>query len=311
MVRTMADLKHEADLTGRVCVITGGNRGIGRAAATELARRNATVVILSRFHANGVSTAGEIAVETGNASVQAYPCDLASLSSIRECAASLRRDFPAIHVLVNNAGTASRRRQLTADGHERTFGVNHLGTFLLTNLLLESLAHGAPSRIVVVSSEAHQATRLDFEDLQNEQVYFGLRAYAQSKLCNIFFANELHRRLHGTGIVANAMHPGFIATNLVNEYYPLRFLVAPIVKRFARTPLQGADSIVWLAASDEGGYLSGAYVIDRKPRPTSLIAMDAVLAKRLWETSAELTSLAPVPAAPPPFTVHVASGSID
>lgn len=284
-------LSSPPDLTGRVCVVTGANRGIGRATALGLARLNATVVLLSRFHANGVNAASEITAETGNPNVSAYPCDLGSFQSIRDCAAALHRDFSAIHVLVNNAGTAARRRTLTVDGVEQTFGVNHLGPFLLTNLLLDRLKAGAPSRVIVVSSESHQATRLDFEDLQNEAVYFGLRAYAQSKLANIYFANELARRVKGCGVVVNAMHPGFIATQLVSDYFPLRFLGRPLAKLIGRSSEQGADSIIWLAAAPETGWMTGQYVIDRKTRPPSLIAMDTVIAKRLWDVSADLTRL--------------------
>jgi len=311
MVRTLSDLNTPVDLTGRVCVVTGGNRGIGRATASALAARHATVVLLSRFHANGVAAAAEISAETGNAGVHAYPCDLASFDSIRACAAALRRDFPAIHVLVNNAGAANRRRQLTSDGHERTFGINHLGPFLLTNLLLDALKAGAPSRIVVLSSEAHQATRLDFEDLQNEQVYFGLRAYAQSKLCNLYFVNELHRRLHPLGIVSNAVHPGFIGTKLVSDYIPFGVFLKPFTKLFGRTPEQGADSVVWLAADPEAAYLSGGYIIDRKRRPSSLIAMDAVIARRLWEVSETVTGLHDIAHVATDSRGQSASGSID
>ncbi len=311
MVRTNTRMRHAPpDLTGRVCVITGGNRGIGRAAATALAKMGATVVVLSRFHANGVNTAAEITAETGNPNLHAYPCDLGSLESIRACAAALHRDFPAIHVLVNNAGTASRRRTLTTDGFELTFGVNHLGPFLLTNLLVDRLKAGAPSRVIVVSSEAHQATRLDFEDLQNESVYFGLRAYAQSKLCNMYFAYELARRLKGCGVMVNAMHPGFIATQLVSDYYPLRFLGRPLARLIGRTPEQGADSIVWLASADEAGWMTGQYVVDRKARPSSLIAMDTVLARRLWDISADLVNLEAAAAAIGPMAAQAGAGEV-
>lgn len=309
MVPARSGVKPWPDLTGRVCVVTGGNRGIGRATVEALAGAGATVALLSRFHANGVAAAAEIIAATGNPNVRAYPCDLSSFASVRQCAASLRADFPALHVLVNNAGTASRKRKLTEDGFELTFGVNHLGTFLLTNLLLDRLHRGAPSRIVIVSSEAHQGTRLDFEDLQNEIVYFGLRAYAQSKLCNIYHAHELHHRLHGTGIVVNSMHPGFIATAMVTDYLPLRFLGGPIARLFGQTPAQGADSIIWLAASVEAGYLSGKYIINRKLRSPSAISLDRVTAQRLWAMSELMTdSSAHLPV---PTKVQAAVGEID
>lgn len=284
-------------MTGKVCVITGGNRGIGRATAAALAGMGATVVIISRNPANGLEAVDEIKQHTGNPDVHAYAGDLASQAAIRHLAEQLLRDFPKIDVLVNNAGAAQRRRTETVDGIETVFAVNHLAYFLLTNLLLDALKAAAPSRIINVSSDAHQGTRLDFDDLQNRKVYFGLRAYAQSKLCNVYFTLELDRRLRGTGVTVNCMHPGFVATRLVSDYLPLHFITRPLSRLFATRPEDGADTIVWLASAPEAGYISGKYFVKRREARSSLISLDAIIARQLWNVSAELTGLAPATAA--------------
>jgi NAD(P)-dependent dehydrogenase (short-subunit alcohol dehydrogenase family) len=281
------------DMTGKVCVITGGNRGIGLATADALAGMGATVAIISRSAANGLAAVDEIIARTGNPQVRSYEADLASQHSIHQVADRLLRDYPQIDVLVNNAGAAQRRRSVTVDGVETVFAVNHLAYFLLTNLLLDAIKAAAPARIINVTSDAHQGTRLDFDDLQNERVYFGLRAYAQSKLANVYFTLELDRRLRGSGVTVNCMHPGFVATKLISDYFPLHFITRPLTTLLATRPEDGADTIIWLASAPETGYHSGKYFVKRREARSSLISLDAIIARQLWDVSAGLTGLTP------------------
>lgn len=278
-----------ADLDGRVCVITGGNRGIGRAAAEGLAALGATVCLISRSPTDGATAAEEIRRQTGNPNVKVYQADLASQTQIRTVATTLCTDHPAIDVLINNAGLARRRRYVTSDGIEMVLAVNHLAPFLLTHLLLDALKAAAPSRVINVASEAHQGTRLEFDDLQNENGYFGLRTYAQSKLANVYFTYELDRRLKGTGVVVNCMHPGFVATRLLDDYLPFHFITRPIATLFAAAPEDGADTIVWLASSPDAGYNSGKYWFRRKEARSSLLSLDKIHARTLWDESERLT----------------------
>src|SRR2546430_6128948 len=200
------------DMAGKVVVITGGNTGIGKEAAVALAGRGAQVVVTSRNEERGRSARQEIAERSGNDSVEVMSLDLASFRSIRSFAADVLDRFDHLDVLVNNAGLILRQRAETQEGFEETFGVNHLGHFLLTDLLLERLRASAPARVVVVASDAHKGARqgLDFDDLQAERKYRWAKAYSKSKLANIYFTRELARRLDRTGVTVNALHPGFV-----------------------------------------------------------------------------------------------------
>jgi NAD(P)-dependent dehydrogenase (short-subunit alcohol dehydrogenase family) len=217
--------------------------------------------------------------------------DLASRGSIREAAHELRRRYPHLHVLINNAGLITRRRELTSDGLELQFAVNHLAYFLLTNLLLDQLKAGAPSRIINVSSAAHIGARLDFDDLQGERGYDGNRAYSQTKLANILFTYELARRLQGTGVTANCLHPGVIGTRLLSDYMGVPLAGRALARTFGASPEKGAETSIYLATSLDGETVTGKYFEAKRERRSSRESYDEAAARRLWEVSERLTGL--------------------
>ncbi|HEY8106644.1 MAG TPA: SDR family oxidoreductase [Gemmatimonadales bacterium] len=288
-------------MKGKTCVVTGANRGIGRATAEGLAALGARVVLVARDGAAGEAAAGEIRDATGNPAVEAVTADLASQASIRRLAGDLLDRCPRINVLVNNAGLIARSRTITVDGIETVFAVNHLAYFLLTNLLLDRLKASAPARIVIVSSEAHQGHRLDFDDLQLTRGWRPVKAYSLSKLANVMFTYELVRRLAGTGVTVNCLHPGVIATKLLLDYLPLPSVTSPVTTAFAGTPEQGAETPLYLATSAEVEGVTGEYFARRKARKSAAYSYDTVAGRRLWDESARLTGLAPVltPSSPP------------
>ncbi len=281
-----------ADLSGKTVVITGGNSGIGLETAVALAGMGATVAITARNPAKGATALADITARSGSNAVHVVPLDLASLASVRACAADLQQRFARLDVLVNNAGGTLSNRRVTEDGFEMTFGVNHLGHFLLTNLLLARIEQSAPARIITVASGAHLMARrgLDFDDLQTERHrYRGFQVYCRSKLANVLFSNELARRVEGTGVTSNAMHPGWVGTNFGREG-DTGFLgtFAAIGKVFAKSPQQGADTVVYLASSPDVEGVNGQYFAERKMQKTSAIAADPAVAQRLWEVSEKL-----------------------
>jgi NAD(P)-dependent dehydrogenase (short-subunit alcohol dehydrogenase family) len=278
-------------MRGKTCVVTGANRGIGRATAEGLAALGARVVLVGRDGAAGEAAAGDIRSATGNAAVEAVTADLASQASIRGLVAELLGRCPRLDVLVNNAGLVARSRTMTVDGIETVFAVNHLAYFLLTNLLLDRLKASAPARIVNVSSEAHQGHRLDFDDLQLTRGWRPVKAYSLSKLANVMFTYELARRLAGTGVTVNCLHPGVIATKLLLDYLPLPSLTSPVTTAFAGTPEQGAETPLYLAASPEVEGVTGEYFARRKPKKSTAYSYDTAAARRLWDESARLTGL--------------------
>ena len=275
---------------GKICLITGGNSGIGKAAACGLAHLGATVVIVCRTPEKGEAVAAEIREKTENRSVDFLAADLSSQASIRRVAADFQARYPALHVLINNAGIYSARRILTVDGIEMMFAVNHLAYFLLTHLLLDLLKPSAPSRIINVSSEAHRSARLNFGDLQGQNTYSGFGAYRLSKLCNLLFTQELAGRLHGTRVTVNALHPGVVATGIFrNTPAILRLLM----KAFAMNPEKGAETMVYLASSTDMEGVSGKYFIKKTQVSPSSQAHDFRAAERLWRVSLKLTNLPP------------------
>lgn len=278
-------------LAGRVCLVTGANRGIGLATAHGLAALGAHVVLVARDEAAGSTAAAEIRRGTGNAAVDLLTADLSSQASIRALAEEVRGRYRRLHVLVNNAGVITRQRSLTVDGIETQFAVNHLAYFLLTNLLLDRLKISTPARIVVVASDAHWTHQLDFDDLQLTRRWRPVRAYSQSKLANVLFAYELARRLAGTGVTVNCVHPGGVGTKLLASAFPWPAISTPLVYRFAGTPAQGADTPVWLATAPEVEEVTGKYFVRRKAVPSSAATYDLFAARRLWDESARLTGL--------------------
>jgi NAD(P)-dependent dehydrogenase (short-subunit alcohol dehydrogenase family) len=261
----------------RICIVTGGNSGIGKATVTGLAQLGATVVIACRDANKGKAAKGEIAAETGSNDLHVMQLDLASLESVRAFAAAFTAKFSRLDVLVENADVMTRKRELTADGLEMNFGVNHVGHFLLTELLLPLLKTSAPSRIVVVSSNMHPSGRIDFDDLSMEKSWRG--SYRRSKLANMLFVRALSRRLDGTRVVVNALHPGVISTGLARGYSaPIRL----IAKWFFKSPEQGARTSLYLATAPEVAGISGRYFADAKEAKPGKAALDDAVAERLW-----------------------------
>jgi NAD(P)-dependent dehydrogenase (short-subunit alcohol dehydrogenase family) len=281
-----------ADMTGRVCVVTGANRGIGRATAERLGELGATLVLVCRRLEDGESVAREIASAHGGRPALVVPADLSSQRSIRDAAELIRAAYPRVHVLVNNAGLIPRQRETTVDGLEMQFAVNHLAYFLLTNLLLDRLIDGAPSRVVNVSSGAHQGGRLDFSDLQSERRYDPVRVYGRTKLANVLFTYELARRLGATGVTANCLHPGVVATKLMADYMNVPLVGGAIARTFGGSVEKGAETSIYLAASREVEGVTGRYFVGQRETRSSPASYDVTLQQRLWEESARLTALA-------------------
>jgi NAD(P)-dependent dehydrogenase (short-subunit alcohol dehydrogenase family) len=278
-------------VAGKRVVLTGGTNGIGLAAAIELARRGADLTLVARNQARAAEAVRRIsAVSTGSAP-DVMLADLASQSSIRRLAGELLARYPRIQVLVNNAGAIYARRQMSTDGIELTWAVNHLAPFLLTTLLLDRLKASRPARIVTTSSGAHEGARIPFDDLNAERSWggAGFTRYGETKLANVLFTAELARRLEGTGVTANAFHPGFVATGFNRNNGLLMRLGMAISRPFARSPQKGAESLVWLVDAEEASQLNGAYVFDRRSVPPSPAAQDLDAARRLWQVSEEQT----------------------
>jgi NAD(P)-dependent dehydrogenase (short-subunit alcohol dehydrogenase family) len=274
-------------------VITGATGGIGLAAAIELARRRAKLAIVARSQERAAEGVRRIKAATPDATVDVLEADLASQASVRKLAAEVLARYPKLDILVNNAGAINAKRQLTEDGVELTWAVNHLAPFLLTALLEDRLKESAPARVITTSSDAHQGGHIPFEDLAAEQSY-GLRGferYGQTKLANILFTLELARRLEGTGVSAYCFHPGLVNTGFNHNNGILMGIGMAIARPFSRTPEKGAETLVWLADSAQAGP-SGAYFSDLKPVTPTAAAQDAEAARRLWEVSEKQTASA-------------------
>jgi NAD(P)-dependent dehydrogenase (short-subunit alcohol dehydrogenase family) len=278
-----------AELTGRICVVTGANRGIGRATAEGLAELGASLILVCRRREDGEAVSREIAAK-GRPVPDVVGADLSSQAFIRQAAAEIQARYPRLHVLINNAGIISRRREVTVDGLEMQFAVNHLGYFLLTNLLLPQLRAGAPSRIVNVSSGAHSHATLDFSDLQSERGYDPKEVYSRTKLANILFTYELARRLGVTRVTVNCLAPGVVATRMLGDY-----MGAPpgsgVDSTFGASPKEGAETSIYLAAAPDVERVTGKYFVGRKPAASSRESHDEAAARRLWEVSERLTGL--------------------
>jgi NAD(P)-dependent dehydrogenase (short-subunit alcohol dehydrogenase family) len=276
------------NMTGKTCLVTGANSGIGKVTAEALARRGARVVIVCRNRERGEPALEEIGKKSGNSRVELMTCDFASQKQIRRLAEEFLSKNDRLDVLVNNAGLMRRYRETTEDGLEMTFAVNHLGYFLLTNLLLDLLKKSAPSRIVNVASVAHMRGTIAFDDLQGEREYSSMAAYRQSKLANILFTYELARRLEGTLVTANCLHPGVIATNIARD---MPKAVGFALKLFFTGAEKGAGTSIYLATSEEVEGVTGKYFDDKKEARSNEESYDREIARRLWKVSAELTGL--------------------
>jgi NAD(P)-dependent dehydrogenase (short-subunit alcohol dehydrogenase family) len=276
---------------GKVCMVTGATSGVGLVTAQALARQGATLLVVGRNPERGAATVSRIQQETGNSAVESIIADLSAQAQVRRLASEVQRRFARLDVLINNAGALFVRRQLSDDGVEMTFALNHLAYFLLTNLLLDHLKASPSGRIVNVSSEAHRGARLDFADLQGRHRYRGWRAYARSKLANILFTYELARRLEGTRVVANALHPGFVATNFGRNNRGLTAMLWRILQLAAISPEEGAQTIIHLASSAEVNGINGRYFVKKKAVRSSEVSYDRAAAERLWQASVEFTGL--------------------
>jgi NAD(P)-dependent dehydrogenase (short-subunit alcohol dehydrogenase family) len=283
----------ETSMLAKTVLVTGGTNGIGLVTARELARMGAQVTIVSRNAEKCAKVAEAIRTKTGNP-VDFIAADLSTLAGINEAAAAFKHRHTHTHlqVLVNNAGALFFRKELTSDGYERTFALNHLNYFLLTILLLDLLKASTPARIVNVSSGAHLKASIDFDNLQGEESYQMMKAYGQSKLANVLFTYELARRLKGSGVTVNALHPGTVATGFARNNGLLFNLGTKVAGLFFRKPAQGAQTSIYLASSPEVEGVTGKYFFDCQAVESSPLSHDQALAERLWQVSLKLTGKA-------------------
>jgi NAD(P)-dependent dehydrogenase (short-subunit alcohol dehydrogenase family) len=276
-------------MTGKTVLITGASAGIGKATASELAARGARVVMLCRQPAKAEAARAEVRARTPAAQIDVLPLDLRSLASVRDCAAAVLDACPRIDVLVNNAGVFPPSLRTTADGFEEQIGVNHLGHFLLTQLLLDRLAASAPARVVTVSSMMHAGGKIDFASFRKPVNYTAMGAYRQSKLANILFSNELARRAAGRGVTSNSLHPGGVATEIARD---AALWMRVGMRLVGASPAKGARTSIQLASAPEVEGLTGKYFVSGKEKAPDAAALDAGLARALWDESAKLVGLA-------------------
>lgn len=272
-------------MKNKTCLITGATSGIGQATAMALAQKDATVFVAGRSEERAQATVAQIKSETGNPNVDYLLADLSVQSQVRQLAEDFKSRYERLDVLVNNAGAIYFRRQLSADGIEMNFALNHLAYFLLTDLLLGTLKASAPARIVNVASNSHYGQHLDFENIELKRGYNPMRAYGRSKLCNLYFTYELARRLEGTGVTVNAMHPGFVATNMAANNGWLVRLFLPLIHRNSLTPEQGASTAVYLASSPDVEGVTGKYFVRKREVASDPVSYDQSAAERLWQVS--------------------------
>jgi retinol dehydrogenase-14 len=282
---------HNGPMAGRTVLVTGGSGGIGRATALGLATMGTHLAITGRDRGRTERAAGEIRA-AGGGQVDVFVADLSCQSEVRRLADEVLQRLSRIDVLVNNVGGYWNTRHVTADGLERTFALNHLAPFLLTNLLLDRLQQSAPARVVTVSSSAHAQGRIDFDDLQGERSWSGARAYSQSKLANVLFTYELARRLQGTSVTANALHPGVARTAFgAEDPAGVQRLLVPFMRPFMKAPAQGAATSIHLASAPDLEQVTGRYFANSKPKRSSERSHDQATAARLWQVSADLVGL--------------------
>ena len=278
-------------MNDKICLVTGATHGIGLATARALAHGGAQVLVHGRDLARTRATAQALSRDTGNPAVTAVQADFASLADVRRLAQELSSSLPRLDVLINNAGMMSATPGRSADGYDLTFAVNHLAPFLLTNLLLAKLRAAAAARIVVVASAVHRRARLDFDDLMNARVSGLMPAYARSKLANILFVRALARRLEGTAVTVNALHPGTVRSHLFHDNLLLRVVLAGVGPLFMLTPEQGARTSIYLATSPEVAGLSGGYYERCRRVEPGVAAQNEADGERLWQASAQLAGL--------------------
>jgi len=278
-------------MRGKVVVITGATSGIGQVAAEKLAAMGARLVLVARDKTRGEAALARLRHAGPSAGHSIHYADLSRLSEMKRVAAEIAAAEPRIDVLINNAGALFGSRQLTADGLELTFATNHMAYFVVTDGLRQRLWASAPARVINTASDAHKGNQLDFNDLQSANNYSGFKVYGRSKLCNILYTRELARRWAGTGVTANSLHPGFVATRFGNESGGLLSLGVRLAKNFAISPEKGAETIVHLAASNEVAKVSGSYFYKCRVATPTQEAQDDDAARRLWIETAKLAGL--------------------
>ncbi len=284
-------------MQGKVCLVTGASRGIGRATVEGLARLGATVIMTCRNREVGEATRREIIAATGNDRITLLLADFADQDDVRRLVDEVKAATPRLDVLINNAGSYFLHRTQTAAGLESTFEVNHLAQFILTTGLLDLMEASAPARIVIVASEAHQRVT-DPEDWESVKAYNGLTAYSRSKLANVMFGYDLATRLEGTGVTVNSCHPGLVQSDLLEGGFNRWWLkwLWPIATRFMITPAEGATTVLHLAASPSVEGVTGKYFKKMRAATSSLLSHDAVVGARLWNISLRLTGQLPAAA---------------
>jgi retinol dehydrogenase 14 len=278
-------------MRGKVCLVTGANRGIGRATAEGLARQGAKVLLICRDAVAGDLARREIIAATGNQAIELFTGDFAVQADVRRVAAEIRATQSRLDVFVSNAGVFLPRRVMTVDNIEATFAINHLAPFILINELNELITASAPARIVIVASDAHQRVA-DPEDWVSTKAYNGRTAYNRSKLANVMFCYDLADRLAGSGVTVNCCHPGWVNTHVLYSMYDrwwLRWLWPIVQKNFTTTPAEGAETVLYLATSPDVEGVTGKYFKKSRAATSSLISHDSVIGARLWNLSLRLT----------------------
>ncbi|OIO85574.1 MAG: short-chain dehydrogenase [Anaerolineae bacterium CG2_30_57_67] len=275
-------------MQNKTILVTGATSGIGLVAARQLARQGGSVVLVGRSAAKLSTVAEQIKTQTGNTQIETIVADLSTHAGVQHTAHEFKKRYPRLDVLLNNAGAIFSSRQVSADGLELTFALNHLNYFHLTMLLMDVLKASNAARVVNVSSDAHRGQKLDFDDLQNSKNYSRFSAYGRSKLMNLLFTYELARKLEGTKITANALHPGFVSTGFaLNNQGLLRWGVK-LLRIFALTPEKGAETSIYLASSPEVEGVTGKYFSDRKMINSDPVSYDKTTAEKLWQVSLEM-----------------------
>jgi NAD(P)-dependent dehydrogenase (short-subunit alcohol dehydrogenase family) len=287
-LKKKASAKH---MRGKVVVITGATSGIGLVAAEKLAGMGARMVLVARDKERGEAALSRLRAIAPGVQHGVHYADLLRLAEMKRVAAAIAAAEPRIDVLINNAGALFSNRETTADGLERTFALNHMSYFVITDGLRDRLRASKPARVVNTASDAHKGAKLDFSDLQSANNYKGFGVYGRSKLCNILYTSELARRWQGTGVTANSLHPGFVDTRFGDESGGMLSGVVRVAKIFAISPEKGAATIVYLASSDEVANTSGQYFYKCRPATPTKEARDEESAKRLWQESAKLAGI--------------------
>lgn len=283
--------KLKATMNGKICLVTGATNGIGKATALALAQMGATVVIVGRNQAKCAAVVSEIKRLSGNDAVEVLIADLSIMAEVKQVAEQFKAKYQELHVLINNAGAAYGKRQVTSEGFEKTFALNYLNYFLLTTLLLDTLKASAPARIVNVASDSHKGAHLDFDDLHSEKGNFVFTAYGRSKLAVVVFSYELARRLSGTGVTCNVLHPGLVRTGMASNLGAVPSAVIGFAMRFVGlTPEQGAQTSIYLATSPVVEKITGKYWEKGKAVLSDRAAYDEASWTRLWEVSDKMVA---------------------